>query len=85
MTTNSFLRIFANSPVEPLQEHIKVVNQCSQGLLPFFTAVFASDWAKATKHQRKISKLEEKADDLKRALRKNLPSGIFMAVQRQDV
>lgn len=85
MPTNSFLGVFAKSPLKPLEQHINVVHKCSQGLVPFFEAVFAGDWKKAYKCQQDISTLEKKADELKRELRINLPGGIFMPIQRQDV
>lgn len=85
MPANSFLGVFAKSPLKPLEEHINVVHKCSQGLIPFFKAVFAEDWPVAEKAQREISQLEKDADELKRELRVNLPGGIFMPIQRQDV
>jgi uncharacterized protein len=85
MPMNSFLGVFAKSPLKPLEDHINLVHQCSQGLLPFFEAVYAEDWKTAQDHQQAISKLEKQADVIKRELRINLPSGIFMPIQRQDV
>ncbi len=85
MPANSFLGVFAKSPLKPLEQHINVVHKCSQGLVPFFKAVFANDWEKAEKAQQEISALEKRADELKRELRVNLPGGIFMPIQRQDV
>ncbi|QHJ13349.1 hypothetical protein FX988_03610 [Paraglaciecola mesophila] len=85
MPTNTFLGVFAKSPLKPLEDHIKVVNKCSQGLLPFFNSVFAGDWEKAALFQKEISNLEKQADTLKRDLRISLPRGIFMPIQRQDV
>ncbi|MCC2618059.1 TIGR00153 family protein [Aestuariibacter halophilus] len=85
MPTNSFLGVFAKSPLKPLEQHINVVHKCSQALMPFFDAVFAGDWNKAGEHQAEISNLEKRADDLKRELRVSLPGGIFMPIQRQDL
>jgi predicted phosphate transport protein (TIGR00153 family) len=85
MPTNSFLGVFAKSPLKPLEEHIKVVHKCSQELLPFFKAVYAGDWVIALQCQQHISSLEKQADELKRELRTSLPGGIFMPIQRQDL
>jgi len=85
MPANSFLGVFAKSPLKPLEEHITTVNDCCQTLIPFFEAVYASDWDKAVKLQQQISKLEKKADTIKRELRLNLPTGIFMPVDRNDL
>lgn len=85
MPTNSFLGVFAKSPLKPLEDHIDLVDQCSQLLKPFFEAVIAEKWSSAQSIQQKISLLEKEADDIKRDLRTSLPNGIFMPIQRQDV
>lgn len=85
MPMNSFLGVFAKSPLKPLEDHINIVHKCSQGLLPFFSAVYQQDWRAAQEAQQTISKLEKQADEIKRELRISLPTGIFMPIQRQDV
>jgi predicted phosphate transport protein (TIGR00153 family) len=85
MPMNSFLGVFAKSPLKPLEDHINLVHKCSQGLLPFFKAVYAQDWKAAKEQQQTISSLEKQADEIKRELRVSLPVGIFMPIQRQDV
>ncbi|MDN4503780.1 TIGR00153 family protein [Alteromonadaceae bacterium BrNp21-10] len=85
MPSNSFLGVFAKSPLKPLEKHINTVHKCSQGLVPFFEAVFQNDWKEAQKQQKSISMLEKKADTIKRELRINLPGGIFMPINRQDL
>lgn len=85
MPANSFLGVFAKSPLKPLEEHITTVNECCQTLVPFFDAVYAKDWAKAKQLQQRISQLEKQADTVKRELRMNLPTGIFMPVDRNDL
>jgi predicted phosphate transport protein (TIGR00153 family) len=85
MPINSFLGVFAKSPLKPLEDHINLVHDCSQGLLPFFEAVYANDWKTAQEQQHNISMLEKQADVIKRELRTSLPGGIFMPIQRQDV
>ena len=85
MPINSFLGVFAKSPLKPLEDHINLVHKCSQGLLPFFKAVYIQDWKVASELQHHISMLEKQADVIKRELRISLPTGIFMPIQRQDV
>ncbi|MCV2884947.1 TIGR00153 family protein [Aestuariibacter sp. AA17] len=85
MSSNSFLGVFAKSPLKPLEDHMNVVHKCAQGLLPFFESTFKDDWSAAETLQREISRLEKAADELKRELRVNLPGGIFMPIQRQDL
>mgnify|MGYP000636867580 FL=1 len=77
MPINTFLGVFAKSPLKPLEDHINIVHKCSHGLLPFFKAVYEQDWKTAQEQQKAISKLEKQADEIKRELRINLPQGIF--------
>jgi len=85
MARNSILGVFAKSPIKPLEKHIRLVVKCSNQLIPFFTACYEQNWSEATKIRRKISKLEQDADTLKRQLRLELPGGLFMPVDRADL
>ena len=86
MTRSSyFSRIFGNSPVTPLQKHIDSVVACVEMLIPYFEAVFADDWARATELQSQIARLENTSDSIKNDLRLNLPSSLFMPIDRRDV
>ncbi len=77
--------LFGSSPVSPLQAHMAKVQACIEALEPFVEAALEGKWSKAEKQQAKIAKLENEADDLKKALRLNLPTGLFMAVSRRDL
>lgn len=83
--TSYFSRIFGNSPVSPLQQHIASVTACVEQLIPFFDAVFKDDWKEAVKVQDKIASLESEADDIKNKLRMNLPTSLFMPIDRRDI
>ncbi len=83
--TSYFSRIFGNSPVSPLQQHIASVIACVEQLIPYFEAVFKGDWDEATEIQRKLATLEGEADDTKNQLRMNLPTSLFMPVDRRDI
>ncbi|MBE9568246.1 MAG: TIGR00153 family protein [Proteobacteria bacterium] len=77
--------IFGSSPVSPLQKHMSKVYACASELIPLFNAVINEEWDDVVKHQQLISTLEQEADVLKKALRLNLPKGLFMPVSRQDL
>jgi predicted phosphate transport protein (TIGR00153 family) len=77
--------MFGSSPVRPLQKHMKKVQVCISQLTPFFDAVLSENWDAATKVRGEITRLENEADDLKRALRLNLPKSLFMAISRRDL
>ena len=83
--TSYFSRIFGNSPISPLQKHIASVIACVEQLIPYFEAVFKGDWDEATKIQRTLATLEGEADDTKNQLRMDLPTSLFMPVDRRDI
>ena len=80
-----FSRIFGNSPVAPLQKHIDSVVTCVEMLVPYFDAVFTDNWDQAKEIQGQIARLENTSDSIKNELRMNLPSSLFMPVDRRDV
>ena len=84
-SSNYFSRIFGNSPVSPLQKHIEKVVLCVEELIPYFDAVIKNDWGKAEKIQNNLATLENDADEIKNLLRMQLPSSLFMPVDRRDV
>ena len=62
--------------------------QCSRmyfELVPFFKAVLKEDWTEAKSQQKKIAKLENEADKLKKKLRLHLPKSLFMPISRRDL
>lgn len=77
--------MFGASPVRPLQQHMAEVQSCVYELVPFFAAAMEQDWPKAREVQQRIAQLEHEADDMKRALRLQLPSGLMMAMPRRDL
>ena len=80
-----FSRIFGNSPVSPLQKHIGKVVLCVEQLIPYFDCVMKNDWGKAEKIQNNLAELENDADEIKNLLRMQLPSSLFMPMDRRDV
>lgn len=84
-TGNPFLQMFARSPFKPMQEHIAKAQECAVELIPFFEAVIAKDWEKATTVQNRIAVLEGEADSMKKEIRQNLPKSIFLPVPRTDL
>ncbi|RUO80712.1 TIGR00153 family protein [Idiomarina tyrosinivorans] len=85
MSANSFLGVFAKSPIKPMINHIELVHDCAMGLKDFFAAVYKADWAAAEIARKTIVTKEKQADELKREIRLNLPGGLFMPVERTDL
>ncbi len=85
MASNYFAKIFSSSPFTAMQEHMNIVDQCVHQLTPFFKAVLKQDQARVKAVYKEISKLENKADALKKKLRLQMPKGLFMPVARRDL
>lgn len=85
MAINSILDVFAKSPLKALERHIDTAYSAAKLLTPFFEAVYAEDWTKATDIRGQISTLEKEADEIKREVRMNLPRGLFLPVERTDL
>ena len=83
--SNPLSNLFAKSPIKPMQEHMAVVNATAALLKPFFEAALAGNWEEAAEFQERISAEEFRADVMKKNLRLNLPSGLFMPVSRGDL
>lgn len=82
MPTNPFISLFGRSPIGPMQQHIAKAHECAAGLLPFFRAVIAEDWAQVEQVQQDMVRLEQEADRLKKNVRMHLPKSLFLPVPR---
>lgn len=82
---NPILDLFAASPMKPMKSHMQKVQEGVQLLPAFFDAVFTENWDEMMRLQKKIRAIENEADELKKTLRLNLPSGLFMPVARIDL
>ncbi len=85
MPRNYFSKIFSQSPFTAMQEHMNIVNDCVHNLSPFFKAVLKDDHKKGKEVYKEIARLENKADSLKKKLRLQMPTGLFMPVARRDL
>ncbi len=85
MPLTQIMNIFGQSPIRPLQSHMRQVSLCVDKLIPFFTAVFAKDFAKAASIHNEIVTLENEADTIKKDLRLHLPKSLFLPVSRSDL
>ncbi len=68
------LNLFARSPFAPLQSHMEKVDACVQLLKPLFK--------NPQKVAKEISEIEHQADRIKSDIRNNLPSNLFLAIDR---
>ncbi len=82
---NPIIDLFAASPLKPMRAHMRKVQECVAILPDFFDAVFKKDWDTMADLQKEIRAKENEADEMKKTLRMNLPSGLFMPVSRIDL
>ena len=85
MSVSSIFKIFARSPVSPIEEHIHKVSASAEQLLPLFKAVIAQHSEQVDTLQEKISTLEQQADELKKQLRISLSNQLFLSIPRSDI
>jgi len=84
-TTSPIAALFGKSPFGPMQEHMKVVEQCAVEVVPLFEALRDRDHDAVIAQKEKIFALEDEADGLKNELRSQLPRSLFMPVDRRDL
>jgi len=84
-TTSPIAALFGKSPFGPLQDHMKVVSECADEVVPLIEALRDRDHEAVLAQKDKIFALEEQADDLKNELRMHLPRSLFMPVDRRDL
>lgn len=84
MLNPSFLKIFAKSPIKPMQQHMELVYQCVSTLEPFIQMVLQKNWTTTKLELDKINSLENKADILKKDIRLYLPSKILLPISKRD-
>ncbi|RTZ62159.1 MAG: TIGR00153 family protein [Gammaproteobacteria bacterium] len=85
MAGNYLSNMFGRSPISPLQKHMAEVLTCVELLNPLFKATFKQKWNKVERLRKDIVEYEHIADEMKAALRHQLPKGLFMPVDRRDV
>ncbi len=83
--SNYVYRMFAGSPMQPLQDHMAQVHLCASELVIFFEAVIDQNTARIQEAQTSIVNFEHEADKLKKSLRLSLPKGMFLPVSRHDL
>lgn len=81
----SIAKVFGRSPFIPLQTHMDKVADCIAMLPELFEAYYAGDTDRVAELAKIISKLEHDADLVKHDIRRSLPRGLFMPVDRANL
>ncbi len=76
------LNLFARSPFAPLQSHMEKVHECVHLLDVLFLALKEKDNNRLQETAKLISSVEHQADVMKSEIRNNLPSNIFLSIDR---
>ena len=74
-----------HTPFKELQEHMRVVTTCAGHTPALIQALIDGDQDKLKQEAKVIFALEDDADQLKHRCRLNLPSRLFMPVDRRDM
>jgi len=86
MASNSiFSQLLRKSPLQPLQEHMRVVNECVCLVPQLFEALIAQDQSKVELIKQAIDQRESEADLIKNQIRAHLPNSLMMPVNRVDI
>ncbi len=85
MASSYLSGIFGGSPITPLQQHMEKVHACVEQLVPYIEAVLARDLGVQEQQYEAIAQLEREADDIKNALRMQIPNRMFMPIPRSDL
>jgi predicted phosphate transport protein (TIGR00153 family) len=83
--SNTFSRLFGQSPFTALQEHMRVVVECAREVQPLIEALAAGDQVRVVELKDRIFEREAEADRIKHELRAHLPKSLFMPVDRRDL
>ncbi len=77
--------LFGQSPIRPMQQHMRAAVECARQILPLFEEMVAGDAAAVTTRHLEIDRLEHEADRIKNEIRSHLPKRMFLAVERGDM
>lgn len=85
MLKPSILKIFAKSPIKPMQQHMAIIGQCVDYLLPFFQHTLKYNWEKAKVSYDNIILLSNNASNLKKEIRLHIPTRLLLPIDRGDL
>lgn len=79
------LNLFRSTPFDPLYKHRLKVQECTKLVKPLFEAIFSGDHQEQERLSKQICDAEKEADQLKEEIRRIMPKGIFLPVNREDL
>lgn len=82
---NPLGKLFGQSPIRPIQEHMERVHAAAAAIVPFLEAADAGDWKQARTIQRDIARHAREADKLKKFVRTHMQRSLLLPVSRTDL
>ena len=77
--------LFAKSPFQPLQQHMRAVLECARDVMSLIDAVCGGDRKGVKTLKEQIFQKEGAADEMMHQLRARLPKSLFLPVDRRDL
>lgn len=77
--------LFGQSPIRPMQKHVRLAVACAREVLQLVEAMAAGDTAAIAARRAEITRLEHEADEIKNEIRSHLPRRFLMPVSRRDM
>jgi len=84
MTMRSIFKLFARSPLGPMNEHMQKVKECVDKIPAMFDALYAQDHDKVKAIAKEIYALEHEADTIKTEIRDNIPHNLLLPMNKRD-
>ena len=84
MTMRSIFKLFARSPLGPMNEHMMKVKECVDKIPAMFEALYARDHDKVKAIAKEIYALEHEADAIKTEIRDNIPHNLLLPMNKRD-
>jgi len=81
---STIARLFGKSPFYPLQSHMKKVSSCVKKLTEILNNLKKMKGEELHRLVKELSKLEYEADLTKNDIRKHLPKGLFLPIDRNQ-
>jgi predicted phosphate transport protein (TIGR00153 family) len=80
----SIFKIFAKSPLGPMEEHMKKVKECVDKVPVMFQALYENDHDQVKVIAKEIYALEHEADQIKTEIRDTMPRNIMLPMDKKD-
>lgn len=85
LPSNPMAALFGKSPFKPLPQHMRIVMECVEEVLPLFQALIDDDQEQLEERKNHIFVKEREADTIRNEICEHLPRSTRLAMGRQDL